>query len=44
MYIGSQFGAQTDEEMRVLSQLGLKNVDQTPTLPWQDWTTAMLRG
>ena len=42
MYIGSQFGAQTDEEIQVLSQLGLKNVDQTPTEPWQDWTTDML--
>ena len=30
MYIGSQFGEQTDEEMKVLSQLGIKNVDQTP--------------
>jgi mannonate dehydratase len=44
MYIGSQFGAQTDEEMLVLSQLGIKNVDQTPTLPWKDWTTDMLKG
>ena len=43
MYIGSQFGAQTDEEMQVLSQLGLKNVDQTPTEPWKDWTTDMLK-
>jgi len=42
MYIGSQFGAQTDEEMQVLSQLGIKNVDQTPTEPWEDWTTDML--
>ena len=24
MYIGSQFGEQTDEEMKVLSQLGIK--------------------
>ena len=43
MYIGSQFGTQTDEEMQVLSQLGLKNVDQTPTEPWKDWTTDMLK-
>ena len=42
MYIGSQFGAQTDEEMQVLSQLGIKNVDQTPTKPWKEWTTDML--
>lgn len=43
MYIGSQFGAITDEEMQVLSQLGLKNVDQTPTEGWEDWTTGMLK-
>jgi len=42
MYIGSQFGAQTDEEMKVLSQLGIKHVDQTPTVPWRDWSTTML--
>ena len=42
MYIGSQFGVQTDEEMQVLSQLGIKNVDQTPTKPWKEWTTDML--
>jgi mannonate dehydratase len=43
MYIGSQFGAQTDEEMQVLSQLGIQNVDQTPTEPWENWTTDMLK-
>lgn len=42
MYIGSQFGHQTDEEMQVLSQLGIKNVDQTPQEPWKEWTTDML--
>ena len=42
MYIGSQFGAQTDEEMQVLAQLGIKHVDQTPTEPWQNWSTSML--
>ena len=42
MYIGSQFGEQTDEEMRVLSQLGIKNVDQTPSAPWREWSTDML--
>ena len=35
MYIGSQFGEQTDEEMKVLSQLGIKNADQTPAAPWR---------
>lgn len=42
MYIGSQFGAQTDEEMQVLAQLGIKHVDQTPSEPWQNWSTSML--
>lgn len=42
MYLGSQFGAQTDEEMQVLAQLGIKHVDQTPTEPWAKWSTAML--
>ena len=42
MYIGSQFGEQTDEEMKVLSQLGIKNVDQTPAAPWREWSTEML--
>lgn len=44
MYIGSQFGAQTDEEMQVLAQLGIENVDQTPSEPWRDWSTDMLKG
>ena len=34
MYIGTQLGEQTDEEMQVLYQLGVKNVDQTPQEPW----------
>ena len=42
MYIGSQFHDQTDGEMQVLSQLGLKNVDQTPSKPWAEWSTEML--
>lgn len=42
MYLGSQFGPQTDEEMQVLAQLGIKHVDQTPTEPWAKWSTAML--
>lgn len=42
MYIGSQFGAQTDEEMQVLAQLGVLNVDQTPQRPWKEWSTSML--
>jgi len=42
MYIGSQFGHQTDEEIQVLSQLGVINVDQTPVEAWKDWTTDAL--
>ena len=42
MYIGSQYGHQTDEEMQVLSQLGIMNVDQTPVEAWKDWSTDAL--
>ena len=42
MYIGSQFGHQTDEEIQVLSQLGVINVAQTPVEAWKDWTTDAL--
>lgn len=42
MYIGSQFSHQTDEEIQVLSQLGVINVDQTPVEAWKDWTTDAL--
>ena len=42
MYIGSQFGTQTDEEMQVLAQLGIKHVDQTPAESWKNWSTSML--
>tara|TARA_Y100000588_G_scaffold391881_2_gene501870 strand:+ start:1349 stop:2332 length:984 start_codon:yes stop_codon:yes gene_type:complete len=44
MYIGSQFSEQTDDEMQVLSQLGIRNVDETPSTPWKEWTTHMIRG
>ncbi|MEM7029937.1 MAG: mannonate dehydratase [Chloroflexota bacterium] len=42
MYIGTQVRAQTDEEMQVLAQLGLKHVDQRPSKPWREWSTSML--
>jgi len=42
MYIGTQVGAQTEEEMQVLAQLGVVHVDQTPTQPWHKWSSAML--
>ena len=42
MYIGTQVGTQTDEEIQVLAQLGLKYVDQTPAKPWREWSTSML--
>ena len=42
MHIGSQFGEQTDEEMKVLSQLGIEHVDQTPSTPLGEWSTEML--
>ena len=31
MYIGTQGRFETDEELQVLSQLGVNNVDITPT-------------
>ena len=39
MYIGTQGRFETDEELQVLSQLGINNVDITPAEPWTEWTT-----
>ncbi len=43
MYIGSQYSDLTNEEMQVLCQLGLRNIDHTPSEPWKDWTADMLK-
>ena len=42
MYIGTQGTFKTDTELEVLSQLGVVNVDQTPTEPWTEWSTEMI--
>ena len=43
MYIGTQVGVRHDTDIEVLSQLGVFNVDQTPSEPWEDWTTDILK-
>ena len=43
MYIGTQFGCRNDTDIKVLAQLGVNKVDQTPEEPWEDWTTDTLK-
>jgi mannonate dehydratase len=42
MYIGTQYGCRNETDIEVLSQLGVVNVDQTPSEPWTEWTTETL--
>ena len=42
MYLGTQVGCRHDTDMEVLSQLGVVNVDQTPSESWTEWTTGTL--
>lgn len=42
MYIGTQEVAHEDEQLKVLSQLGVKNIAQNPSEPWAEWTTELL--
>ena len=42
MYIGTQFGCRHNTDIEVLSQLGVLNVDQTPSELWTEWTTDTL--
>ncbi len=42
MYIGTQGGFRGDTELEVLSQLGVNNIDTTPTEPMNEWTTDLL--
>ena len=42
MYIGTQGSFDSDAELEVLAQLGVFNVDQTPSEPWTEWTTDLL--
>ena len=39
MYIGTQGRFDDDTQLEVLSQLGVNNVDHTPSEPWTDWST-----
>ena len=42
MYIGTQVGCRDETDIKVLSQLGVYNVDQMPTAQWTEWTAEML--
>ena len=43
MYIGTQTNCSEDTDIEVLAQLGVFNVDQTPTEPWPEWTVDTLK-
>ncbi len=42
MYVGTQFGARHETDIKVLAQLGVKNVDVTPKEHWSEWTVDLL--
>lgn len=42
MYIGTQVGCRDETDIKVLSQLGVYHVDQTPAQPWTEWSAEML--
>ncbi|MEE2753761.1 MAG: mannonate dehydratase [Candidatus Latescibacterota bacterium] len=42
MYIGTQGRFNDDTQLEVLAQLGVNNVDHTPSEPWTDWSTEMI--
>ena len=42
MYIGTQGRFDDDTQLEVLSQLGVNNVDHTPSEPWTEWSTEMI--
>ncbi len=43
MYIGTQSHCRHDADIEVLAQLGVVNVDQTPTEPYSEWTVDTLK-
>ncbi len=43
MYIGTQAGCRNDTDIEVLAQLGVFNVDQTPSEPWSEWTVDVMK-
>lgn len=42
MYVGSQFPARHETDIRQLAQLGVQHVDVTPDEPWTEWTVDLL--
>ena len=42
MYIGTQGRFNDDTDLEVLAQLGVFNVDHTPSEPWTEWTADMM--
>ena len=42
MYVGTQFRARHETDMKVLAQLGVEHVDVTPEEHWTDWTVDLL--
>ena len=42
MYVGTQFPARHESDIRRYAQLGVKNVDVTPEEHWTDWTVDLL--
>ena len=42
MYIGTQDSFKNDTDLEVLAQLGVVNVDHSPSEPWTEWSTEMI--
>ena len=42
MYLGTQFGARDETDLRQLAQLGVEHVDVTPEEHWTEWTVDLL--
>ena len=42
MYVGTQFKARHETDIRQLAQLGVEHVDVTPTQHWTEWTVDLL--
>ena len=42
MYVGTQFRARHETDIRQLAQLGVEHVDVTPDEPWTEWTVDLL--
>ena len=42
MYVGTQFAARHETDIKVLAQLGVEHVDVTPKEHWTEWTADLL--